>query len=921
MKEVFTAKTSDFKTYCETAFSHYKNGFYADALTNMRKAGEAFCKLIFIFKFNEKIAQNKIGRKNFNELIDSVVKENLVPHSVIHSLTGLQIHGNSAAHDAKVMDAQAHTAIRDLSLLISWLFEEFLNTVIPDSLKKEIEKNTTVYAKSDTAEKLKHELSSLKNENEEREKQLNILLKEKKSNADEKINWLTEELKKSEARIKELEDKKIKLLELELDNTKRQLSMASEKEHTKENKTETINKKQTKFINRKAILLSSLVLIVTAIFLVFKIFFPFTPKNAEVLSASVQYPQPEIYNVVIFPFTILQDNPNIHIKFEEALESRIKQKISEHHLPMRITYNPSFVKSSLSYDEAIEEGRKEKAHLVVFGDLYEPSISDSTQINFKLAVTTKEFPYNDETGIRSFVHLTDSGANKLMREAEFYIEGCMAATYMNKNKFSEALALTYKLTPISRNQIKAYYYILSSCHKGLKNYTTAIRETENFLKLDSTYSYPYFFIADCYAAMGKYKEAFPYYEKAIKIEPNNENYLLNYAALVSADNSKNGMYKAKEIILQTLAYDSACAHAWYMLGNWEYAMKNSKAAKDDFYKCIRYDSTHRQAKEALARVLAFDFDEPEKGEQLLSSVLKKDSADSEALIVLANIYTNTKLKNDKKAEYLYTKSKQYSTSNLYQTELGLGMTAFNQGKIQQAQQHFFKAYSIDSARGELCTYISQTYYLTNQMEKSFPYLMRAYSLDSLNYLNNANLGYYYYSTPNHIDYNKAASYFERVLKTNPYDTLSLQYLATIHFGKGNFQKAIGLFTKLVSFVPDNRAANQYLGLMLEQQEKYVQAIPFIRKTLEYNPNDDYAHYKLAFCMMRVDQNKYLKEATEHAKRAVEINPQGADNLFVLSQIYLLNNDLYKAKEYYKMAVEINPAVANEGVEQAMGLKK
>lgn len=914
--DIFSTKTADFKTYCETAFSHYRNGYYADSLTNMRKAGEAFCKLIFIFRYNEKLAQTRIARKGFNELIDLVAREN-IPHSIIHSLTSLQIHGNSAAHDSKIMEGQAHTAIRDLSLIVEWLYVEFLQTSIPASLKKEIDQ--FINARSES-EKLKEELNLVRKQHEEREKQLSGLQKEKDSTAHEKINWLTEELKKSEARIKEVEEKKIKLLEQELENYKRQLSKVSAEEQIKEAEPRIIDKTEREFITRKTALVTCAVVTIIGLLFLVKSYFPFN-SNAEDLSASIQTPKAEIYTVVIFPFTILQDNPNIHIKFEEALESRVKQKISEHQLPMRVKYNSSFVKSSLSFDEAIAEGRKENANLVVFGDLYEPSGTDSVQINLKIAITNKEYPYNDETGIRSFVQLTDSSANKLMREAEYYIEGCMAATYMNKNKFSEALSLMYKITPVSRNQFKAHYSILSSCHKGLKNYATAIHETENFLKLDSTYSYGYFFIADCYVAMGKYKEAFPYYEKAIRLEPNNQNYLLNYASLVSSDNSKSGMYKTKEIIMRTLSFDSACAHAWYMLGKWEYAMKNLKGAKDYYYKCLHFDSTHAAAKKSLARTLAFDFDDPEKAEQLISSVLKKDSADSEALIILANIYTNTKLKNLQKAEYLYTKSKKYDNSNPFQTELGLGLNAFNQGKIKEAQEYFFKAYSIDSSHGELCTYISQTFYLTNQMRKSFPYLMRAYSLDSLNYLNNANLGYYYYSTPDYINYDKAGFYFERVLKTNPYDTASLQYLATIHFQKGNFQIATDLFSKLISFVPGNRAANRYLSLLLEQQGKYAQAIPYIRKALEYNSDDDYAHYKLALCMVRVDQNKYLKEAMEHAKRAVELNPQGANNLFVLSQMYLLHNDLYKAKECYKMAIEINPAVANEGVEHAMGYKK
>ncbi|MBI4929661.1 MAG: tetratricopeptide repeat protein [Bacteroidetes bacterium] len=915
MENSFTGKTDDFVRWCENAFNHYKNSYYEDALTNMRKSGEAACKLMFIYKYNEKVAAEKIAGKSYKELIQLIIWENLAPRRVINWLESLQIHGNTATHDNRVMQEQAHYSITALRLLIDWMFREFLKIMIPSRLKKAMAEAEGIYSSKDAGKKLQEELSKMKREKEELERNLSSL-KEKGGEENEKFQKFSDELQKSISRIKELEEAqhRIKILEEELAKTKR------EAEDFKQQQTQIIPKKKQRrvFSKKYALLVLLPIAVITVLFFLFKKNFTSSETKETV---SLMKSQPDTFKVEILPLSILQDNPNIQIKFEDALESRLKKTIQEHKLPMSVFYNASFTKTSVSSDDAINEGIKNNSSLVVYGEIYEPGVSDSAQVNIKYSMTRKDNRMLDETGVKSFMRLTDSSAIKIMMDVECFIQFAMADNYMSKKKYSDALALLYQVKPISKRQIRDLSQIICECHFALKNYPATIKELEKYIKLDSTEGYPYAFMANVLKASGKLGEAEKYYEKSLLVEPNNVNTLLNYAELLADKNVKNKMYKARQLVQQAIKYDSTNATAWYYLGSWEWQMNNAKSARDYFYKCLKFDSTNIAAKKSLAKILAFDFKEPEKGVELLSSILKKDSTDAAALFILANIYTSTNLKDSHKAEYLFAKSKKYvPNTNDYSNQYGLGMTAQNKGDFKNAEEHYLKAYALDSSDMLLCTYISQVYISLGDDNKALKFLQRAYGIDSMNHYSNLNLGYFYYTNGKLWNNDKAIYYYERVLKTDPYDTLALEGLGMLYFEKGNMNKAKDFFTRRNAIPPSSFTTIKSLGLLEDRDGKYEKALPYYQKAIELSPNDWEANSKLAFVMMKVSTTKYLANAMSYAKKSVELNPQSPDAMYIYSQILILSGDYYKASENYRKAIEINPALKDAGVEQALKQK-
>ena len=106
-------------------------------MTNIRKAGEACCKLL-ILKKDSRNGEELIKNKSYKELINVAININAAPRRVINWLETFQIFGNLATHDVKVDGIQAGSGYNALKLLTEWLFVDELETNVPPRLLKYI---------------------------------------------------------------------------------------------------------------------------------------------------------------------------------------------------------------------------------------------------------------------------------------------------------------------------------------------------------------------------------------------------------------------------------------------------------------------------------------------------------------------------------------------------------------------------------------------------------------------------------------------------------------------------------------------------------------------------------------------------------------------------------------------------------------
>lgn len=908
----FGEKVQDFIRWCEIAFHHYRNGLYADALTNMRKSGEAVCKLIIIFRLPEKIAENRIGQKNYKELIETVIREDLATRKIINWLETLQIHGNIATHDNNVMKEQANYSIFALRLLIISVFEEILEIPVPPVLTDILSQADNEAVPKTQMKKIETELRRERKERNELEKQL-LELSKKAEAGNEKTQQYSEELKISAFKSKELEKtrEKIICLEEELSQYKRETDVLK-----------LPGRKKTvvrKIFSRQALIYTTLVTTLLTVFFLLSYNFFFSQPVTEIsenTTASKEQLPADTFSIIVFPFTILQDNPNIRINFEEALVNRIRQKTIEMKLPINITYLTSGSTRVTSFDEAKKEILKLGTNIALFGEIYESSGDDSVQVNVMYSVVKEVFPFDDKTGIKSFKRLTDSSAIRIMEEIECMLYLIVTEHYRNQKKYSDALALLYRTNGITLEQKMYVYGLLSDCHLAQNNNYAAIKCLEKLICLMPDSADPYAFMANALFKSGRYDDAEGYYIKSLQLEPDNTFTILNYANMLVAKDKIN-LSKAKELCIEAIMLDSTIALAWRYLAEIEKMMDDYTNAKKHFAKSLTLNSTDYIANLALAEIYTYQYYQPEKGLEYINYVLRKDSNNLQALFLLANLYTNTSLKDVTKAAYLYKKCDRLSgKQDLGAISFGQGILCFDRKEYRAALPLFLKAFTSDSLSKTLSDYIAQTYIQLRDYANAEKFLMHSFRLDSMFFLSNYNLGYFYYTSEGkYSNMSKAVYYFEKELKTYPYDTLAMQNLYSIFLMQKKLKKADEILAKIYSVNPNSLIAHKGYGYLHKLQKNYSQSLSYFQKAVKTKPDDWEAHSQLALAIMHVESDKNLNKASFHARRAVELNPASSETCYIYSQVLFLLNNLSQSADYYYKAVSTDPSCKNTEMEK------
>ncbi|MBI4646114.1 MAG: tetratricopeptide repeat protein [Bacteroidia bacterium] len=914
MKDKFELKVFDFAKWCETAAVHYRNGFYADAITNMRKCGETACKIIILFKYSGKAAESRMDQKNYKGLITVIVREDLAERKVINWLETLQIYGNIATHDNIVVQEQARYSITALHLLLNWIYSDLLKTIIPARLKKsfaEIDRVTTTIISD---KKVEGEVEKIKKEKTSLEERIALLSGKSEQEKDE-IAKLKASLNISEQRIRDLENLHDKLISME-----QELAEARLNKVRKEKKdVHAVPKKAPWFLRKSFIASTSIVLIIIiAVFIILTItvFNNVKIKNNFQTTPNVPVTVTDSFMVTVIPFMVLQDNPNMEIKFEEVLVNRIREKAGTLKIPVKAYILNDSERKSVSQQDAISIGEKENSNLVLYGELFETLESkDSIRVNIKYSRIT-EPPMNGETGIKSFSMLADSSAVIIMQEAGCFVDFAIADFYAAGKRYSDALALCYAITPVTQIQKESKCNIIAYCHYYQKNIIAALKEVENYLALNPKAAYPNFFMGKLLKETGKYKQAEEYYIKSLSIEPDNINTLIEYAVCIVLRDTLN-CSKAKKILVEALSYDTTNSVTMFYLASLEKNMRQYKQAALHYEKSLKYDPGDIMIMKELAKIFAFKMDEPEKAVQWLNIALAKDSSDVKVLELLGNIYTVTKLFDPEKAEYYYKKSKENRSDDPASLNFGLGMNAFDKNDYGNAEMYLMKAYSKNSRNVDLCIILGMLYQRLYNVRNELKFFLQAYSLDSMNYLVNRYLGVFYFTEPAYLNMDKAIKHFERVLKTNPYDTLVLARLGTIYYNLKKFKKAKEIYSQLLLSDKNNFFGYKGMGLLAVMDTNYAETIKYLKKANNIYGDDYAVNFYLASAMLRVIPAKNPFEALELTQHAVELAPQNADALLLLAQALIITGKKGEAWEYYKKAIEINPSLKNDIIESSL----
>lgn len=121
--------------------------------------------------------------------------------------------------------------------------------------------------------------------------------------------------------------------------------------------------------------------------------------------------------------------------------------------------------------------------------------------------------------------------------------------------------------------------------------------------------------------------------------------------------------------------------------------------------------------------------------------------------------------------------------------------------------------------------------------------------------------------------------------------------------RGDFQKGILLYERLIKKDPSNALAWYHLGYAYGQVGDHYREISFYKKAIELKYRTEQIYYNLGEAYLEIDQ---VEEAIQAFKRGVKTNPGNADNYFGLGRSYQRRLEYAPAEKEILKAVRLAP---------------
>ena len=204
--------------------------------------------------------------------------------------------------------------------------------------------------------------------------------------------------------------------------------------------------------------------------------------------------------------------------------------------------------------------------------------------------------------------------------------------------------------------------------------------------------------------------------------------------------------------------------------------------------------------------------------------------------------------------------------NCWMAHNNLGLFLRNQGRIDEAMEHYRKAIQIKPN----------------------------YS-DALN-----NLGL---ALAAKGQFNEAIENLRKAIQISPNDPEALDNLGTALAIKGQFNEAIENFRKAIQINPNSSDTLKNLGAALTAKGRLDEAIENLRKAIQINPNSSDAHYNLGYALTVKGR---LDEAIANYRKAIQIKPNYPDALNNLGLALAAKGQFDEAIENFRKAIQINP---------------
>jgi tetratricopeptide (TPR) repeat protein len=132
-------------------------------------------------------------------------------------------------------------------------------------------------------------------------------------------------------------------------------------------------------------------------------------------------------------------------------------------------------------------------------------------------------------------------------------------------------------------------------------------------------------------------------------------------------------------------------------------------------------------------------------------------------------------------------------------------------------------------------------------------------------------------------------------------------------------KAIGAYSKVLEFNPDNLNAKTDLGACYaDGTSEPMKGIMMLREVVEKDPNHEMAQYNLGMLSVKSGQ---LDKAIERFNKVLTINPARHEVHYYLGQVFLQKGDTTTAIREYELFIKSAPYDVSELIKTVEDLKK
>lgn len=208
------------------------------------------------------------------------------------------------------------------------------------------------------------------------------------------------------------------------------------------------------------------------------------------------------------------------------------------------------------------------------------------------------------------------------------------------------------------------------------------------------------------------------------------------------------------------------------------------------------------------------------------------------------------------------------TSNNYLAHYGLGVALAEEGKTEQAIEHYKTALGIKPDYTDVSFNLAKALAEQGRIREAIPH-------------------------------------YNEVLKSKPGDADVYNSLGLALVEHGDLEQAFSVYRSGLDFNPKNAHLHSNLGVALLQQGQLDKAFNELQVALDLLPVSE-THNNMGMLLASKDQ---LVEAIEHYNEAIRLDPRNAKAYYNLGNAFLAQSKLEEAAAGYRTAISIKPDYA------------